>query len=221
MTRQLLPIELQQTERKLRLIAILDACRLAGLSPTNVTTLHTIAYLADALAPVWHLPILNGQILKRSQHLFFPSLQRDLDMLVGHGVVHVSRVRYVQSEDGNGWQLDAHYTLESEFSERVLSVARSYERQARKLKFVREVVYAASGLGADGIDDLGRIDAAYSDPRVDVGGVVDIDTESGLTNATARVALRFAKLTEDSRELTEPELVHLYVRHLYARMQVA
>ena len=62
---------------------------------------------------------------------------------------------------------------------RVLSVARSYELQARKLKFVREVVYAASGLGLDGIDDLGQIDAAYSDPRVDVGGVVDIDTEAG------------------------------------------
>jgi hypothetical protein len=180
-----------------------------------------MAYLADALAPVWNLPILDGQILKQRQHLFFPSLQRDLDLLVGHGVVHVSRVRYLQNEQGSGWRLDAHYTLESEFSERVLSVARSYERQARKLKFVREVVYAASGLGIDGIDDLGRIDAAYSDPLVDVGGVVDIDSEFGRANATASVALRFAKLTEDSHDLTESELVHLYVRHLYARMQVA
>jgi hypothetical protein len=220
MTGQLLPVELQRTERKFRLVAILDACRQAGLSPTSVTTLHTISYLADALAPVWHLPILDGQILKRRGHLFFPSLQRDLDLLVGHGVVQVARVRYLPNEDGHGWRLDAHYWLESEFSERVLSVARSYELQRRKLRFVREVVYAASGLGPDGIDNLGRIDAAYSDPLVDVGGVVDIDTKTG-DNATAQVALRFAKLTEDSRELTNSELVHLYVRHLYARLQVA
>jgi hypothetical protein len=219
MTRQLLPVELQRTERQLRLIAILDSCRSVGLSPTSVTTLHTIAYLADALAPVWHLPILDGQMLKRRRHLFFPSLQRDLDLLVGQGVVHVSRVRYVPSEEGHGWRLDAHYALESEFSERILSVARSYELQARKLKFIREVVYAASGLGTDGIDDLGRIDAAYSDPLVDIGGVVNIDSEAGRANATAQVALRFAKLTQDSRDFTAPELVHLYVRHLYARMQ--
>jgi hypothetical protein len=221
MTGQLLPAELQRTERKLRLVAILDACPLVGLSPTSVTTLHTIAYLTDALAPVWNLPILDAQMLKLRRYLFFPSLQRDLDLLVGHGVVHVSRVKYLPNEDGNGWRLDAYYTLESEFSERVLSVARSYERQARKLKFVREVVYAASGLGTDGIDDLGQIDAAYSDPLVDVGGLVDLDTESGRANRTARVALRFAALTQDSHDLTDSELVHLYVRHLYTRMQVA
>src|SRR5262245_45144880 len=102
MTSQLLPVELQRTERQLRLVAILDTCPSVGLSPTSVTTVHTIAYLADALAPVWHLPILDGQMLKRRQHLFFPTLQRDLDLLVGHGVVHVSRVRYLQNEEGKG-----------------------------------------------------------------------------------------------------------------------
>jgi hypothetical protein len=221
MATSLLPVELQQTERKLRLLAILDSCRHAGLSPTSIAVVHTIAYLADALAPVWDLPILDGQILKRKRHPFFPALQRDLDLLVGQGVVQVARVRYLPSEDRNGWQLDAHYMLESEFSERILSVARSHELQARKLKFIREVVYAASGLGSNGIDNLGEVDAAYSDPLVDVGGLLDIDTAPDRTNATAEVALRFSKLTQDSQDLTNAELVHLYVRHLYARMQVA
>lgn len=221
MTRRLLPVELQHTERKLRLVSILDACRFVGLSPTSIAAVHTIAYLADALAPVWDLPILDGQILKRRRHPFFPSLQRDLDLLVGQGVVQAARVRYLQNEKGHGWRLDAHYTLETEFSERILSATRRYEFQTKKLKFIREVVYAASGLGPDGIDNLGEIDAAYSDPLVDVGGVVDIDTESGRANASAQVALRFGELTPDSRVLTDSELVHLYVRHLYARMRVA
>src|ERR1700722_5033461 len=97
MSRSLLPVELQATERKLRLIAILDACSLVGLSPTSIATVHTIAYLADALAPVWNLPILDGQVLKRRLHPFFPRLQRDLDLLVGQGVVHVARVRYISN----------------------------------------------------------------------------------------------------------------------------
>lgn len=219
MSRRLLPVELQRTERQLRLIGILDACRSAGLSPTSIATVHTIAYLADALAPVWDLPILNGQILKLRRHPFFPNLQRDLDLLVGQGVVQVSRVTYLQNEQGGGWQLDAHYSLDSEFSERILSAARSFELQDKKLRFIREVVYAASGLGLHGIENLGDMDAAYSDPLVGVGDLVDLDTEFGLKNATARVALRFADLTPDSRNLTDSELVHLYVRHLYARMR--
>jgi hypothetical protein len=221
MTGRLLPVELQRTERKLRLIGILDACRLAGLSPTSIATVHTIAYLADALAPVWNLPILDGQVLKLRRRPFFPGLQRDLDLLVGQGVVQVARVKYLRNDDSPGWRLDAHYSLDSEFSERILSVARSFELQEKRLKFIREVVYAASGLGPDGIGNIGEIDAAYSDPLVAVGGVVDIDTEFGRANATARVALRFGQLTSDSSELTDSELVHLYVRHLYARMQVA
>lgn len=223
MTRQLLPVELHHTERQLRLIAVLDACKAAGLSPASVTTVHTVAYLSDALAPVWDLPILDGQFLKRRRALFFPSLQRDLDRLVAHGVVCVSRVRYVQNDDGSGWSLDARYTLDSEFSERILKAARSYSRQARKLQFVREVVYAAAGLGAAGIESLGTLDAAYSNPLIDVGGVIDIDTnaESGEPNATAEIAFRFGQLTDDSHELTDAELIHLYVRHLYARMRVA
>lgn len=221
MTRPLMSVELHDTERKLRLLAILDACRQVGLSPTSVGTVHTIAYLADALAPVWDLPVIDGQILKRSLHPFFPRLQRDLDLLVGQGVAQVARVRYVPNEHDSGWRLDAHYMLESEFSERILSVARSFELQRKKLKFIREVVYAASGLGPDGIDNLGKIDAAYSDPLVDIGGVVDIGNEFGRANPTARVAMRFSELTPDSGELTNSELVHLYVRHLYARMQVA
>ena len=67
--------------------------------------------------------------------------------MVGQGVVQASRVKYLYEGDGSGWRLDAHYALESEFSERILSAARAYDMQMSKLKFIKEVVYAASGLG--------------------------------------------------------------------------
>lgn len=220
MTARLLPVELQRTERRLRLITILDSCRRGGLSPVNIATVHGIAYLADALAPVWHLPILDGQILKQNRP-FFPALQADLDSLVGQGVVHVARLTYQFDRDDQSWRLDADYVLAPTWADRILGTASQFEEQAKRIRFVREVTFAASGLGPAGIEDVGLIDAAYSNPQVDLGGIVDIDPDSGQQNATASVALRFADLTQDMGTLTDSELVHLYVRHLYSRMQVA
>ncbi|MEU8010387.1 hypothetical protein [Micromonospora parva] len=221
MTSNLLPAELQHTTRKLRLVAILDSCRRAGLSPTNVSVVHSIAYLADALAPVWHLPILDGQLLKRSRRPFFPSLQSDLDKLVGCGLVGVARFSYLHSEEATGSELDADYYLIPEAAQRVIEVAQQFREQSRKLDFVREVVLAASGLGPVGIANVGLLDAAYSNPYVDVGEVLDIDKGAGTTNDSATTALRFAELTQGSLSLSDAEMVHLYVRHLYTRMQVA
>jgi hypothetical protein len=103
----------------------------------------------------------------------------------------------------------------------VLAEVRRHSEQVRKLKFVQEVVFAVSGLGRDGIASIGVLDAAYSDPLVDVGGLIDIEATPEAANATARVAMRFAILTRDAGVLSDNELVHLYVRHLYSRMQVA
>jgi hypothetical protein len=169
---------------------------------------------------VWNLPILDGQVLKREYRPFFPALQGDLDALVGQGVVHVVKSNYAQADDGT-WRLHAEYTLVAECSDRILAEIRRHDQQLRTLDFIQEVVFAISGLGPDGIDRIGLLDATYSNPLVDIGGLIDFDADPQATNATARVAMRFAQLTQDTRVLTDTELVHLYVRHLYSRMRVA
>jgi hypothetical protein len=208
-------------KRKIRLISILDSAASAGLTPLPVSSLHMIAYFADVLAPVWSLPVLDSVVLKQLNRPFFPRLQADLDYLVGSGVVVVTRVGYVRADDEDV-RIDADYELNQDFAAPILREVRQHAQQAETLDFVQEVVYAVSAFGLDQIPELGEADASYSDPLVDFGDLIEIaDESSDGSNRSARVALRFRELGSSTTNLSDAEVVHLYVRHLYSRMQVA
>jgi hypothetical protein len=210
---------LPHVRRRMRVIAILAAADRAGLAPLPSVQLHTIAYFADALSPVWGLRILDSQLLKRRAGPLSPTLQYDVDVLVGRGVVLAESVRHV-FDDAN-WRLEASYHLNLELARPILEVASSFEEQASHLHFVGEVVNAVSGLGPDGIVDASASDAAYSDVLVDFGGLLDIGGERSESNLTARVAMRFGDLMQEDLALSDAEMVHLYVRELYKRLERA
>jgi hypothetical protein len=213
----LLPTSLSNTARQFRLLVVLDAAERVGLTPLAVGPLHTLAYLTDALAPVWNLPILDGQILKQVQP-FFPLLQADVDRLVGRGLLVPSHVRYV--ERSAGLALDARYSANQDFVQPILEAATELFLLSREATYVREIVYAASGLGLDGIESLTSVDATYSDPVIDVGGLIEVRPDRGL-NQTTRVALRFSDLLGDTGRVSGSEMVNLYVRQLYSRIKSA
>ena len=204
--------------KELRILAILDAADEIGVTRLPVDALHTIAYFADALAPVWGLPILDGQILKR-QRPYYPSVQLDLDHLVGLGILMVDDVHYVGG-GSESWHVEARYSLNKELAERILSVAANYSSPSDELKFVKEVVFATSGLGLKGLDVAAGADATYSDPLVDVGGMIEVERDDGL-NETATIARRFNSLIGQEVALSGAEMINLYVRQLYSRMSVA
>ena len=139
----LLPAALSRTARQFRLLVVIDAAERVGLTPLPVGPLHTLAYLTDALAPVWNLPVLDGQILKQVQP-FFPLLQADVDRLVGRGLLVPSHVRYV--ERAAGLALDARYAVNQDFVQPILAAASELSLLSREVAHVRETVYAASGL---------------------------------------------------------------------------
>jgi hypothetical protein len=215
MSSPLLPVDLRDIERQLRIVAILHAADQLGLTPLPVGPLHSIAYFTDALAPVWNIPIIDGRILKRHRP-YYPALQDDLDGLVGRGVVTVQAVEYVQVE-GDSWRLEGSYSLHRPFADRILACASDMREQARELDFVREVVFATSGLGVSGVGEASEVDAAYADPLIDVGDMIDVAPDEE-PNQTAQVALRFGALLPG---LSTAEMTNLYVRQLYSRMQVA
>ena len=219
MSARLVSIEMRRLERQLRLIAIMDAAERCGLVPISSHDLHAVAYLTDVLAPVWDLPVLDGHVLKRKGSPFFPPMQRDLDSLVGMGVVQVDQFRYQHGDDE--WRLDADYSLYRPFADRILAALKEHESHRTSYTFTQEVVYAASGFGEDELRQLRNADAAYSDPLVDIGGLVTIADDGGKLNETAKVALRFQQLSESRRRFSSAEAIHLYVRHLYSRMNVA
>lgn len=226
MHRAPLPSELRRTERKTRLSLILSACEEVGMVPIAGSTIHALAYLTDALAPVWRLPISNAQLLKRETRPFFPELQRELDHLVGLGVVLVDSLKYAP-EGSRGWRLAATYHLNEESIQGTLNLAAELQSQAPIASFVREVVLAATGLGDDELNSIGVLDAAYSDVTTGIGEVLNLEEDpaelGGETriNDSAAVANRFEDLAGANLNLSSAELIHLYVRHLYSRANVA
>jgi hypothetical protein len=205
--------------RQLRLMALLAAAQECGLSPVSARQLHTLAYLADALAPVWRLDILDAHLLKRKEGPLSPAVQRDIDSLVGIGVIVPSSVTHVEDSEGR-WRLDADYELNEEFASGVFEAVTVFELQRNRFTFAREVVFAASGL-ADQIQDIAAIDLTYGDVLVGTGGVVNIAPDDDELNATSVIALRFGELMAHETSLTSAEKIHMYVQELYKRIESA
>lgn len=200
--------------RRARLVLILDACREAAMEPIPGAVIHGLAYLSDALSPVWGVEQLEAQLLKRRSRPFFPALQAELDWLVWCGAASVTRCSYVQDEAG-AWSIDADYVVNRIVAARVIAKIREFREQDRLHRFVREVVFAASMLDDNALANIGLVDAAYASRMVDQGGLLDLD---GLElNSSAKLAMEFSDVMSQPDQISQPELTHLYVRHL-ARM---
>lgn len=211
----MLPSDLRDIAKYLRIIAILDAAERVGMTPMPVAPIHTVAYFAEVLAPVWHLTVLDGQILKRRQP-YYPSLQADIDRLVGVGVVVVEEL----GPDMDVWPIASSYSLNRDFAGPILDAASRFRTRARDIEFVREVMFATSGLGFDGLNSASHADATYGDPLVDLGGLIEVEPADG-QNPTSAAALQFRQLLDGGHDLSDAEVINLYVRHLYSRLRVA
>lgn len=206
--------------RQLRVIAILAGAEAAAIAPLPARQLHAVGYFADALAPVWGLRILDPKLLKRSEGPTSPALQADVDRLVGCGVLRASSLRH--SEDAEGlWRIEADYALNHDFAAPILAATRRFDRFARELDYLREVVFAMAGLGTIGIAEASASDAAYGNELVDAGGLLDIAPTDSEPNLSVQVAKRFGELMAPEVVLRDAEKVHLYVRELHNRLAVS
>jgi hypothetical protein len=203
-------------QRKLRLVVLLDSAENAGLTPISILRLHTFAYLANVLAPVWDMPALDGKVLKRKGSPFYPALQHDLDRLVGMGVVLMSSFGY--SLDGSQrWRLEGTYSLNYTFAARILDSIHQFEDEELLIGFIQELAYALSALSDEELDMAMGEDATYSDPLIDFGNVVDF-AEWRQVNYSANAASRFGHLLPSDAQATLGEKLHFYVRHLRSRL---
>ncbi|MEM7701306.1 MAG: hypothetical protein AAF251_05155 [Pseudomonadota bacterium] len=203
-------------QRQIRVVMLLDAAEAAGLAPISILRLHTFAYLSNVLAPVWDMPILNGTILKRSGGPFYPDLQRDLDRLVGLGVVKISNVGHVQDEDKR-WRLEGSYRLRKEFAAPIVAILEGFQEERRLQAFIGELGYALSSLSDEELDYAVSEDATYSDPMVTNNNVIDF-SEWRQRNYSANAARQFDRYIAGGGA-TPGERIHMYVRHLHKRIQ--
>jgi hypothetical protein len=215
----LLPVELQHAQRRLRIVGILSAAHDAGLVPLRLRHLHLIAYLSDALAPVWNLPFLDFELLKLPRGPFYPRLQNDVDSLVGMGLLIPIEVRHIEEE--GIWRLDASYSLNSVLAGPVLTMVASLEQKFDEMRFLREIVFSVAAARINQITELKDVDLAYANPVIDMDDVIDLTSNDDIPNLAATLALRFGALASSERSLSQSEMVNYYVRHLYKQLNAA
>lgn len=203
--------------RRVRIVILLQASAEAGIEPLPTLRLHAIAYLANVLAPVWDMPSVDGAILKRSGGPFYPDLQRDLDRLVGLGVVRVADLRHVRLDDTH-YRVEASYRLNPAMAAPILEFLETMPAEAAAAHFVRELVLALSALSDEEIDRAVTEDATYSNPRVGPDNVIDFG-EWLETNYSVAAAQKVGSLIPTGAVVGPSEKVHLYVRHLRRRLQ--
>ena len=203
-------------QRSIRLVLLLYASENAGLTPIPILHLHNLAYLSNVLSPVWKMPTLDGKILKRHGGPFYPSLQHDLDRLVGTGVVLISGISHVLNEEQR-WRLEGTYILNQSFAGRILTFIKESESDSRLLAFLQELAYALSALSDNDLERATTEDATYSDPIIDTGNVIDFG-EWRNVNYSSNAARHFEQLIPGGGRATRGEMLHLYVHHLHRRL---
>lgn len=90
------------------LMTLLDGAARAGLTPLPHTAIHHLAFLANALAPTYGLPVETGIVTRWKRGPYSPELQWDLDRLAIMGLARLTSVESVS--DRGKWFL-ARYAL--------------------------------------------------------------------------------------------------------------
>jgi hypothetical protein len=203
---------LREVSNYVRLLGIVESATGDGRGPIAYSDLHGIAYFADALAPIYRVPVLHPRILKRSRVMANPEMQFYLDRLVGMGVVRIHDPTY--SIDSDSLVFSARYDLNSELAEPILGVIRSREAGFREMVYLQELTRALLGLGTEMLWEATQVDAAFADPNADVGSIIDL---LPLTAEKSRAVLSADSLRElaEGASITPAEVINLYVRHVY------
>lgn len=205
-----------QNRRWVRILSILDACRWVGLTPIATGSIHVIAYLSEILAPVWGLEPLDGKILKQSTAPYYPTLQQDIDRLIGMGLVRVDDLKIGHSDDGTPILLPK-VSLVGQFAEPVLKALRDLPGEEVALDFLCEVVQAFSRLSDEQVPASMNEDATYGSPAVDTGQVIDLgEWISAEETATSYTADKILNLADGGKN--PAEVIDIYLNHIIYRV---
>lgn len=220
---------LQRMRQRARVLQVLDAAERAAIAPLRTQRLHTFAYLADVLSPVWHLSPFDGKVLKVTGGPHYPDLQREVDQLVVHGLIKISGLQYMPQPDG-GCRVDAYYSLNFELEglEDILRALGARDREAaldwRDCEFHNFLLDLAGALATvpdKNMDEAAAVDATYADERFDVSNVVDFaswSTDPATDNLSYRTAEKFQDFLPEDAKLSGGEKLYLYASFLGRRL---
>ncbi|HEX8191575.1 MAG TPA: hypothetical protein VF552_01615 [Allosphingosinicella sp.] len=197
-----------------RLLQMLTSLERVGGTPIDNRSLHAFAFFANVLSPLWDLHPLEGSVLKESGAPYFPALQRELDYLVGQGFVTVVSL----GRDSTG-ELNASFRLARDRSRSVLEALEVLPDEVSALGFLTELADAFVEIRPDRRDDAAVADAAYSDPAIAEGRIVDFAEWVSPTkgNAAWNTAQQFQKYVPAGTTLSRAEKLVMYMRLMKRR----
>lgn len=198
-----------------RLLQMLSVLERTGGAAVSTDTLNAFAYFANVLSPLWDIDPIEGSVLKQGAPRF-PSLELELDALVGAGLVTV--ISLTQPTAGAGSSVVATFRINHEKSAPLLDSIRMLPDEQSAESFLLDLASAFLEIRPDRQDDAAISDAAYSNPKVAHGRVVDfaewVSPRRG--NAAWNVAQSFQRYVPERVTLSRAEKLVMYM-HLMKR----
>jgi hypothetical protein len=197
--------------RRMWLLFLLDGAERAGLTPMPGHRFHRMIFLANALSPVYEIPLFDGEILKIRRGPFYPDLQWDLDRLVFMGMAELSSIEYAREETGEWW-LFADYALSPSGLKCVQKILEESPRARTRHDFCLEIAGAYAGLSAHAREEAALKDANFRHPDTSYGNLIEFAARA--RNFSAHAAEGFQKFAPIGMELDDRDKLHLYFRYL-------
>ena len=200
-----------------RLLQILSALERTGGVAVTIESLNAFAYFANVLSPLWDVDPIEGSILKEGAPRF-DSLEAELDMLVGEGLVKVASLT-VGSQSATTQSLSSTFRIDHVRAAPVLQAIQALPDERSSDGFLLELASAFLDIRPDRQADAAAMDAAYSNPKVSAGRVVDFAEWVSPTrdNASWNVAQTFQRYVSEKVTLSRAEKLVMYMKLMKRR----
>ena len=201
--------------RRARILMLLEASELAGLTPISVIQLHTLVYFANVLSPIWELVPEKRTVVRKRGGPYYPEVQEDIDALVGRGIVGIEGLSYMEDHSGR-LRLDGRFYLDHfQASKNITTSIQKFQDERRLFAFYKELAFAFASVQAKDRGQLVEQDAIYG---LDVGEEVIIDfADRKQENFAEAAANFFDQVMPDGHPASPAQKLHLYTQHLKSR----
>jgi hypothetical protein len=188
----------------------------AGGTPVSNRDLHAFAYLANVLSPLWEVDPIEKSVLKDRNGPRSSALEHELDLCVGQGLLVVDSLRPDPEEAS---RLDASYRLNAAIARPVLAAIEILPDEHEVTAYLNELAFAFLEIQPGRRDDAALQDAAWSNPAIAEGRVVDFGEHlhRAAVNPAFNVAQTFQQFAPEGLNLNRAEKLLMYVRLLKRR----
>ena len=224
-------VSVEKLRQRIRALLLVDASEQAGISPISTDHLHSFAYLADVLSPVWELEPFEGKVYKTDGGPHYPELQQELDSLVIMGLLEASNVQFVdRTKEGSRIVGDYALRFSSEHVDPILGAlgARSEQsaldpRDARLHRYLIELAGALATIWDSAVDAAAGFDVSYrtlASPH-NVADFAEWVDDKWAANPSWRTTERFRAFLPEGCSLTSSEKLYLYAAYLSGLIRAA